>query len=182
MASKPRAAAGAPSPDTVARRYRYSPALKRRICRAVARGASLLEVADRPGMPGRERVSRWVLTHRDFRTAYTQALELAADRYVEQILAIADGTIEESGRRDRTGKRDNADSIARLKLRIDTRKWLMAKLAPNRYGERAAVSAAKLGTRTPHIHGLSDAQLDEIIGSNGEDRKAAPRTRAQQPD
>jgi hypothetical protein len=175
-------AAGAPSLATLERRCRYSPALMRRLCAAVARGAALLEAAEQPGMPGRVKVSRWLLAHRDFRAAYAQALEFAADRYVDRILALADGTIVEAGGKDRTGKRDSPDSIARLKLRIDTRKWLMAKLAPDRYGERAAASAAKAGTRTPHINGLWDAQLDEIIGSKGRDRKATPRTRAQQPD
>ena len=30
----------------------------------------------------------------------------------------------------------NSESVQRSKLRVDTRKWLMSKLAPKKYGEK----------------------------------------------
>jgi hypothetical protein len=37
------------------------------------------------------------------------------------------------------GPRPNSDSVQRAKLRVDARKWLMAKAAPKKYGDRSAM-------------------------------------------
>jgi hypothetical protein len=109
-------------------------------------------------------VSRWLATNTDFQAAYARALEVLADRYAEEILALADGTGDGAGE---PGKRDGADTVARLKIRIDTRKWLMAKLAPNKYGLAAT---ARANAAAPlNIHALSKDQLDEIDAEGGEE-------------
>lgn len=70
-----------------------------------------------------------------------------ADLFAGEILEIADAANDnEDGT---TAEREN---VARSKLRIDTRKWLMAHFAPARYGDKpsaandttAATPAAKL--------------------------------------
>jgi hypothetical protein len=66
------------------------------------------------------------------------ARELQADYLAEEMLEIAD-----DGRNDWTKREDgidavNAEVVQRSRLRVDARKWLMAKLQPKKYGDRIA--------------------------------------------
>jgi hypothetical protein len=162
MPSRKHPAAGA-SADA-ARPSRYSSELARAICDAAASGESLADICARPDRPDRDVVSRWLATNTDFQAAYARALEVLADRYAEEILALADGTGDGASE---PGKRDGADTVARLKIRIDTRKWLMAKLAPNKY---VLAATARANAATPlDIHALSKDQLNEIDAEGGEE-------------
>ena len=54
----------------------------------------------------------------------------------EEILVISDDSkhdveVDENGQ-----KRMNAEYVARSRLRVDTRKWLLAKMLPKKYGDR----------------------------------------------
>ena len=162
MPSRKHPAAGA-SADA-ARPSRYSSELARAICDAAASGESLADICARPDRPDRDVVSRWLATNTDFQAAYARALEVLADRYAEEVLALADGTGDGASE---PGKRDGADTVARLKIRIDTRKWLMAKLAPNKY---VLAATARANAATPlDIHALSKDQLNEIDAEGGEE-------------
>lgn len=71
---------------------------------------------------------------------YAQAKEAGLDTWADEILEIADdGTndsyVDENGR-----ERTDHDVVHRSKLRIDTRKWLLAKLMPRKYGERTVLA------------------------------------------
>jgi hypothetical protein len=166
MPSRKHPAAGAPA--DAARPRRYSSEIARAICDAIAGGEPLADVCERPGRPDRYTLSRWLKTNQDFQAAYACALEVVADRYAAEIIALADGTGGD-GAEPATGKRDSADTVARLKLRIDTRKWLMAKLAPNKYGDRIAAVAKATAAQPLNIHELSNEELDEIDAAGGEE-------------
>lgn len=75
-----------------------------------------------------------------FRERYARAREAAADRLMDEALAIADdGTADLVTRFNRKGEEYTAvdyENVNRSKLRVDTRKWAAAKLAPQKYGER----------------------------------------------
>jgi terminase small subunit-like protein len=73
-------------------------------------------------MPSEGTVRGWARDDRDgFGARYRQARDLQLDFWADEILDIADEA--------------NADPRDR-QVRIDTRKWLMSKLAPRRYGDR----------------------------------------------
>ena len=57
-----------------------------------------------------------------------------ADVFAGEILEIADSA------NDNAVEAVDRDNIARSKLRIDTRKWLMAHFAPAQYGDGAAAN------------------------------------------
>jgi hypothetical protein len=52
-----------------------------------------------------------------------------------EILDIADDGSNDTYETD-DGEKVNQDHINRSRLRVDTRKWLMSKLAPKKYGEK----------------------------------------------
>jgi hypothetical protein len=70
---------------------------------------------------------------------YARAREAQADYYAAEITEIADTCrVGEKIKELPSGAREitTADMVERSKLMVDTRKWLMAKLAPKRYGDR----------------------------------------------
>ena len=89
--------------------------------------------------PDARTVYRWIDEDEDFCQRYTRAknaqLQVLADQLVE--LADKDRICEK-----RTIKADGSeevvilDQVERTKVQIDTRKWLLAKLNPKKYGDK----------------------------------------------
>lgn len=92
------------------------------ICSEMASGRSLRSICDDEGMPERRTVFRWLSKNDEFRHQYARAQEDRAAALAEDILEIADEGSE--------------GDTQRAKLRVDTRKWLMSKMAPKKYGDR----------------------------------------------
>lgn len=73
---------------------------------------------------------------------YARAKEKQAEVLAEEILEIADDkqfdTIIKKRKNGSEYEAENHEWINRCRLRVDTRKWLLAKLAPRRYGDRIA--------------------------------------------
>jgi hypothetical protein len=93
------------------------------LCAWVAQGHSLRSWCrqnDREPMT----VYRWLREHKDFFARYSRAHEDRADSLADEIVEIADesqfGTLEQ---------------IQAARLRIDARKWIAAKLRPQKWGD-----------------------------------------------
>ncbi len=89
-------------------------------------------------------VMRWANDMPEFREQYARAREYLLEHWAEDILDISD-----DGSRDylASGKDDgialvNHDHISRSKLRVDSRKWLLSKLAAKKYGDKIDHSVA----------------------------------------
>ena len=71
-----------------------------------------------------------------------RAREAQADALFDECLEIADDTSGDLTTKESTNEDGtpvlvvNHEHINRSRLRVDTRKWLVAKLAPKKYGER----------------------------------------------
>jgi terminase small subunit-like protein len=120
----------------------WSPELGKAICALIADGLSLRAICERPGMPDRRTVFRWLGSREEFRHQYSIAREFQADLLFDEILEIADNasgdivrTVTAEGREV---ERIDHENIQRSKLRVDTRKWMAGKLVPKKYGERIA--------------------------------------------
>ena len=72
-------------------------------------------------LPNVRTIYIWLYKHEDFRHQYAQAKRMQADLLAEQCLSICDSSSPELVNVDR--------------LKIDTRKWLAAKLLPKQYGD-----------------------------------------------
>lgn len=134
----------------------YSPELAAELCARLAEGRSLRKVCLDDDMPGMATVFRWLGNdeHEAFRAQYARACEVRADADAEEIRDIADTPVEAyrdkqermpTGELDAFGnpvlalvtvERTVEDAIAHRKLQVDTRKWLMAKMRPKRYGDK----------------------------------------------
>ncbi len=69
-------------------------------------------------------VFRWLAKHEDFRDKYAKATEARADSIFEEIFEIADNAIPD------------AAEVAKARLRVDTRKWALARMNPRKYGDK----------------------------------------------
>lgn len=63
-------------------------------------------------------------------------LEVMAD----ELFDIADETSQDTITDAEGNARPNSEWITRSRLRVDTRKWYLSKLAPKRYGDRLDVA------------------------------------------
>ena len=69
--------------------------------------------------------------------------EAQADRFADEIIEIADDATNDWMERrqgEETVRVVNHEHIQRSRLRVDARKWLMAKLAPKKYGDSVALT------------------------------------------
>lgn len=123
---------------------RYSAEITARICAEVAAGESVKEVCRQAWAPNEKTHYRWMAAYPEYRDAITAARATGIERHADEIIAIADGAA--SALVDDTGKpilhdgqpvlmpSNEATNHARLK--IDARKWIMAKLLPKKYGDK----------------------------------------------
>ncbi|CAN5349773.1 hypothetical protein BH10PSE12_BH10PSE12_18890 [soil metagenome] len=119
------------------------------ICRRIALGESLRAITADPGMPGKSTVFEWLAGDREFRQAYGIAKAFLAETFAEEIIEISD-----DGRNDWFDQQrgDGAservvdhEHIQRSRLRVDSRKWLAAKLSPKKYGDASTLHIGDTG-------------------------------------
>ncbi|MFQ1023213.1 terminase small subunit [Avibacterium paragallinarum] len=122
------------------------------ICTLLANGESLRKICDRPGMPSLSMVFRWLNENEQFRDQYARARESQADFLFDEILDIADCATPED--------------VSVAKLRVDSRKWYITKVAPKKYGDKQTVEHSgevKIEQRTElDLSGLNIDELEQL--------------------
>jgi hypothetical protein len=118
---------------------KYSEWITGEICHRMATGEALKAICRSPGMPTFQSVLRWVNEIPEFAKSYAIACDMRAQSIADEILEIADTPT--TGTRTKTfadGSEEitTLDQVERSKLRVDSRKWLLARLSPKRYGDR----------------------------------------------
>lgn len=66
---------------------------------------------------------------------YAHAREDLIERMAQEVMDLSDQEVPETG----DGKKD-WQAIQKHKLQVDTRKWLLSKLAPKKYGDKLELS------------------------------------------
>lgn len=150
----------------------YSDELTDTICRRLVCGKdpqwpepeSLVSICRDDGMPDYSTVMDWLIRHPEFAEKYTRAKELQQQTREEEIIAIADNATDDIGflvSDDAEGEGAKAfikhSAIQRARLQIDTRKWVMGKNAPKKYGDKVQVGGdadnpVKIDTKVEVVH------------------------------
>lgn len=123
----------------VGRPSTYSNKLAREICAEIATTPhGLRKICSRKDRPKPATVYRWLLQYPEFREQYARARYDQAQVLFEQMLEIADRpkrgqvvTTDSEGKVERRVE----DMTQHRRLQIDTRKWILSKLLPKKYGE-----------------------------------------------
>lgn len=99
----------------------YTPEIGAAFCKALAEGKSARTVCKDPKMPSLSQVFNWFDRFPSFCEQYARATIERADHIFEDALQIADDeTLDPQSRR----------------VRVDTRKWFLAKMHPKKFSEK----------------------------------------------
>ncbi len=94
-------------------------------------------------LPSETTFFKWKREDEKLAQDYARAKEDQADLIAEEMLDIADDSRNDWMKKkvgDELVDVPNPELINRSRLRIDTRKWVMGKLRPKKYGERLALA------------------------------------------
>ena len=80
-----------------------------------------------------------IQTDADIANNYARAKEIDAERFADEILEIADGSDNDYVNTEE-GVKFQSEHVQRAKLRVDTRKWLLSKRLPKKYGDKVDVT------------------------------------------
>lgn len=92
--------------------------------------------------PSHATIFTWLAQKKDFLDLYTRAKEMQAENIADEMLEIADdgsNDLMTVVKGDATYEMENKEVTSRSKLRIETRKWISAKLLPKKYGDKSQV-------------------------------------------
>jgi hypothetical protein len=133
----------------------FSQDIADQVCGLIAEGKSLRKICEREDMPDKSTVFRWLAKNKEFRDQYALAREAQMDAMAEDILDISDDGTNDFGFKEgeeASGAGANpvflAEHVQRSKLRVESRKWLMGKLAPKKYGDRTETDLNVKGSVT----------------------------------
>jgi hypothetical protein len=99
-----------------------------------------------------------------FSERYARAREIQALTIADELLDIADDGrndwMQRGGDDERGGWELNGEHIQRSRVRIDTRKWMLSKMLPKSYGDKAEV--AVVGANGGPVQSVTVSTADPI--------------------
>ncbi len=122
----------------------YTQELADKVCQRIAEGYSMRTVCVPDDMPAISTLFKWIREKPEFSQQYAKATEERTEAMSEDILDIADDgsndlmTIQKGSQ---TYEVENREVTNRSRLRVDTRKWLMSKMKPKKYGDKVDVTS-----------------------------------------
>lgn len=115
-----------------------TPEIETEILARVAKGESIRKICgpDRDDfLPSVVAWYEWLDSDADLVKRYTRASDLRSDMMFEGMIEIADDATNDFMATEK-GEAFNAEHVQRSKLRIETRKWMLAKMQPKKYGDK----------------------------------------------
>lgn len=105
-------------------------------------GLSAFKACEAAGVP-QSTFNLWLGMDAELAAEYARAREDLIERLANETMAIADQAFTEIEEQELNAKgepvvvkRKVAVDVQRAKLQVDTRKWLLSKLAPKKYGDK----------------------------------------------
>lgn len=136
----------------------WNPKLADQVCEQIALGKSLRTLCKDPDMPGITTIFKWLRERAEFAEQYARATKERSEAFAEDILEDAENiqTVIVGGE-DRS---DNA-RVNAVKIKIDTKKWLMSKIQPKKYGDKLDLTSDGKVLPTPIYGGVSKKQNED---------------------
>jgi len=144
----------------------YRPELAALICEELLTGRSLRDVCRDVGMPAESTVRLWAQIDRDgFAARYRRAREIGYHAMADEMLEIADDSRKDFVARKRASGEGEPvvdhEHVSRARLRVETRRWLLAKALPKIYGDRLDLKAT---------HDAGDSLVEVLKAIDGRTR------------
>ena len=111
----------------------YTESLAAKICQRIADGESIRAICNDPNIPSTTTVFRWIASEKckGFRELYEASMQIRLETLGDGLIDLADAPIE----RNAAGAIDSA-AVQIRRLQIETRRWILSKLLPRKYGDR----------------------------------------------
>ena len=143
---------------------KYTPELAQQICDLVAGGMAFKHACAECGVTGRSG-RNWLKIYPDFVGLYQDATEDRGDDIVDELLELVD-------KLDPTSPNAQAEFL-KVRLQVDTRKWIAGKMRPKKYNDRLIVDHAGSIKHNVTISEMTDEELEAIAagrsaGTTGE--------------
>lgn len=109
------------------------------ICESIEEGNSLRSILKSEDMPSSRTFFKWLQEDEQKVKQYARATEIRADLEFDYMLEIADDGTNDFTKKIIQGEEVevlNSEHIQRSRLRIDTRKWILSKMNPKKYGDK----------------------------------------------
>jgi hypothetical protein len=139
----------------------FTPELGDLICALICEGYSLRKIAKNDEMPRVSTILDWVMKgtrgderYEAFSEQYARSLDIRTDNMAEELLEISDDDSLDVGVTEDGKPYVKGEHIQRSRLKVDTRKWLMSKMKPKKYGEKLQQEI----TMTPHEAALRELE------------------------
>jgi len=140
--------------------------LFRKVLLDIERGASLRSALKKNGPLSSQTFTKWCDIDENMAKRYTRATIKRAEAIFEDILNIADENLKDVYIDPDGIERTDHDVIQRARLRVDARKWVLAKMHPTKYGDKIDVTSDNKALAVPAIVGMvikNKTQTDEPI-------------------
>jgi hypothetical protein len=106
----------------------------------IEEGESLVKICKDDNMPSKSGFYKWLKEFPELVDKYAHACEARADKIFEEIIEIADDSSNDFIRVEKGESIENKEWVNRSKLRVDARKWVLAKMQPKKYGDKIDVN------------------------------------------
>jgi len=114
----------------------YTPKIAKAICDTIASNTNGVKRLCRanPHWPCEDTIFAWLKKYPEFSEQYKRAKICQVELLVDELIDIADDSSQDLVTDASGALSYNAERVARSKLRIETRKWIAARLVPRIYG------------------------------------------------
>ncbi len=160
---------------------KYTPEIEIEVLQRLSAGESLRAICKSEHLPSDAAIRTWVIqdTPPGISTRYAHARALGLDSIAEETIEIADTCRIGEKRKVKSGGRSmtgeplpdeeeimTGDMVDRSRLQVDTRKWLLSKLAHKKYGDRIEIAGDAdnpLNVNVTQSTELLAARIDSLI-------------------
>ena len=143
---------------------KYSEAVAVEILTRLQDGESLRSICESDHLPTAGCVCNWVVEdHAGFFERYTRARMVQAQRWAAEIVQIADDGENDTYVDENGNERTDHDVIARSRLRVDTRKWMLSKMLPKVYGDKGLLEITGAGGGPIQTQDMTDDEVNERV-------------------
>lgn len=137
----------------------YSEELATEICERISAGELLINICKDSHMPTVRRCSMWLKNESDFQALYNMAIADRLTIFEEEVISIADDAardMKEIQKGGKTIKVQDAEVIARAKLRVEVRFRHLKAGRPQKWGETSTLITKS------EDENIADMPLDEL--------------------
>jgi len=139
-----------------------------KICKEIESGKSLRQVLrENDNMPSTQTLYVWIDKDPEKSKQYARSCETRADIIFDEMIEIADdGTNDYMTKPIGDGIEVqvlNSEHIQRSRLRIDTRKWILSKMNPKKYGDKTDITTNGKDIKIGPYSDWTDEQISAEI-------------------